>query len=248
MSKKVLTKKIIVTTNFSHLSEAALGTTFSKLQNGGATNSPAGLVLSPTPAAVLTQINARNGLFTTRSGLQAQLKQNTEDIGKADTALKTLFTDQWATQIQNFGGITVNQVKGLGFGSKGIDTGHAATSVADTARTASSAPVIIKIDTDVHGQHTLHIHNNITGKIGHPKDVLRIDLYAQNGGTAPANLAALIANGGGWLGTAKRGKYINPFIVTATNKNTVEYYIAVYIEKATKKPAAQSNVENAVIE
>ena len=246
MSKKVVNKKIIVVTNFKNQTEAELGKTFNKLQNGGATNAPAGLVLNPTPAAVETQITARNNLFITRSGLQAQLKQNTEDIHKADTALKNVFTDQWATQIQNFGGITVNQIKGMAFGIKGLDgTG---ITVADTQKTASSAPVIIKIDTDVHGQHTLHIHNNITGKIGHPKDVLRVDIYAQNGGTAPANLAALIANGGGWMGTAKRGKYINPFVVTAANKNTVEYYIAVYILKATKKPAAQSNVENAVIE
>ena len=62
------------------------------------------------------------------------------------------------------------------------------------------------------------MHNNITGKIGHPKDVLRVDIYAQTGGTAPANLAALVTNGGGWLGTTKRGKYINQFTVTAANQ------------------------------
>jgi succinyl-CoA synthetase beta subunit len=73
-------------------------------------------------------------------------------------------------------------------------------------------------------------------------------MFTGTGGTAPINLAALIANGGGWLGTASRGKYINPFVVTAANQGNPEYYIAVYIEKTTKKPAAQSNEDSATIE
>jgi len=52
MSKKVVNKKIIVVTNFNNQTEAALGNTFNKYQNGGATNAPPGLTLSPTPAAV----------------------------------------------------------------------------------------------------------------------------------------------------------------------------------------------------
>ena len=243
---KIVNKKIIVTTNFNNQTETELGTAFNKLQNGVATNAPTGLTVSPTAASVLTQITARAALFTVRSGLEAQLKQNTENIHTADKALKTIFTDQWATQIQNFAGITVNQVKGMGFGVKGIDS--PSTTVIDTAKNASSAPVIIKIDTDVKEQHSVHIHNNITGKIAFPKDVLRVDIYAQTGGAAPANLAALIANGGGWLGTAKRGKYINQFVVTPANRDKPEYYIAVYIDRATKKPAAQSVAESAIIE
>jgi hypothetical protein len=246
MSKKVIDKKIIVVPNLSHESEAELGKSYIKLQNGVATNAPVGLVVNPTAAAVLTKINARAGLFTVRSGLEAQLKQNTEDIHSADKALKLIFTDEWANQIQNFPGITVNQILGMGFGVKGYVT--PGPLVIDTAKTAESAPVIIRVDTDVKGQHTIHVHNNITGKIGHPKEVLRVDIYAQTAGTAPANLAALIANGGGWLGTAKRGKYVNQFTVSAANLGKTEFYIAVYIMKATKKPAAQSVAESATIE
>jgi hypothetical protein len=246
MSPKVTDKKTIVTTNFEGQTETELGKSFNKLQNGGATNAPTGLTLNPTPAQVLTKITARTGLITTRSGLEAQLKQNTKDIHTADSGLKAIFTDQWASEIQSFPGITVNQILGMGFGVKGLEP--QGLLVMDAAKTATSAPVIIRIETDIKGQHSLHIHNNITGKIGHPKDVLRIDIYGQTGGNAPANLAALIANGGGWMGTAKRGKYVNQFTVTAANQGKIEFYIAVYIMKATKKPAAQSVVESATIE
>ena len=246
MSTKVVNKKIIPAANLDHMTEADLGVAFNKLQNGVATNAPTGLTVSPTAANVLTQISNRTVLLTQRSSLEAQLKQNTTNIHVADTALKTVFTSQWATQIQNFAGITVAQIKGMGFGVKGIDS--QSTTVDEASKNASSAPVIIKIDTDVKGQHTIHVHNNITGKIGIPKDVLRIDIYGQTGGTAPTNLATLITNGGGWLGTAKRGKYINQFTVTPANIDKPEYYIAVYINKATKKPAAQSVEESANIE
>ena len=243
---KVVNKKIIPTTNFNNKTETELGIAYNKLQNGVATNAPTGLSVNPTPANVLTQIANRTTLLTQRSSLEAQLKQNTTNIQSADTALKTIFTDQWASQIQNFAGITVAQIKGMGFGVKGLDS--QSTTVDEASKNASSAPVIIKVDTDVKGQHTIHVHNNITGKIAFPKDVLRIDIYAQTGGVAPNNLATLITNGGGWLGTAKRGKYVNQFTVTPANLDKPEYYIAVYIDKSTKKPAAQSTVESASIE
>jgi len=246
MSPKVVNKKIIVTANCDGLTEAELGKLFNKLQNGGANNCPAGLVLNPTPAAVETKITARTALYTTRSGLEAQMKQNTKDIHTADSGLKTIFTDQWANEIQNFAGITVNQIEGMGFGIKGLEP--QGLLVMDAARTATSAPVIIRIEIDIKGQHTLHVHNNITGKIGHPSDVLRVDIYGQTGGTAPTSLATLIANGGGWLGSCKRGKYVNTFTVSAANQGKSEFYIAVYILKSTGKPAAQSVVESASIE
>ena len=246
MSRKVINKKIVVVTNFNNQTENELTTSYIKLQNGVATNAPTGLTVSPITTDVENKIIARNDLFTTRSNLHALLKQNTENIHEADSDLKTIFTSQWASQIQNFPGITVNQIIGMGFGIKGLGSGS--LTVADTAKTAASAPVIIRIDTEVKGQHILHIHNNISGKIGHPKDVERIDIYGQTGGAAPANLAALITNGGGWLGTARRGKYINEFVVTSENAGKPEYYIAVYIDKIKKKPAAQSVAESAVIE
>jgi hypothetical protein len=246
-SKKVVNKKIVVTSNLNNLSETELEKSFDKLQTAAA-NAPGGLVLNPTPAAVLTQINARKALITDRENHLALAKQDTENIGKADTTLKNIFTSQWANQIQNFAGITVAQIKAMAYGVKGISGGTAeTTSVMEMSKTVTSAPVIVKVDTDVIGEQIAHIHNNITGKRGHGKDILRVDVYAQYGGTLPANLAALQAAGGQLLGTAERGVYINPIVTTAANKNTNVYYIAVYVGKKTKKIVAQSVVFTAVI-
>jgi hypothetical protein len=247
MAKKVVNKKIIVTSNLDGKTEVELEKSFDKLQTAAA-NAPTGLVLNPTPAAVLTQINARKNLITDRANHLALAQQDTENIQKADTALKNIFTSQWANQIQNFTGITVAQIKAMAYGVKGIAGGSTATtSVEELSKTVTSAPVIVKVDTDVIGEQIAHIHNNITGKRGHGKDVLRVDVYAQYGGTLPANLAALQAAGGQLLGTAERGVYINPIITTATNKNTNVYYVAVYVGKKTKKIVAQSVVFTAVI-
>ena len=133
------------------------------------------------------------------------------------------------------------KAKTLGWGIKGIDNGQASKLSIDGP---GSTPVIVKIDLVLHGQHVLHIRNNISGKIGYPKNILRIDVYGQTGGTQPTDLASLIANGGGYLGTAQRGKYISSF---TGNANKEEYYVAVYVDKVTLKPVAQSPVVSALI-
>ncbi|MHB8259835.1 MAG: hypothetical protein ACYDCN_08240 [Bacteroidia bacterium] len=105
----------------------------------------------------------------------------------------------------------------------------------------------MKIDTDVVGEHILHIHNNLTGKRGKPHDISEIDVYAQNGGVKPDNLAQLQANGGQKLdGVGKDGIFINVIPTTVASK-TVISYIVVYILKKTKKIVAQSGVITAVV-
>jgi hypothetical protein len=254
-SKKVLNKKLILTADFTGLTLEEKLTKQTNMVKAQIANPTIVAGLTPTAAAVQADIVAitdpNTGLIHQRAVLEAQTQSLTLQINKGETAIKDIIVSQWMPQTQTALTGTTNAESNaalLLFGVKGSITGHATTTVASTARTAASAPVIVKIDTGVAGQHTLHIHNNITGKRSHPADVLRVDIYGQTGGTAPANLAALIANGGGWLGTAKGGKYVSPFIVTAANQGKVEYYIAVYIEKATKKPAAQSNEDSAIIE
>jgi hypothetical protein len=92
----------------------------------------------------------------------------------------------------------------------------------------------------------LHIHNNITGKRRVPKGMLRVDVYGYTGaaGLVIADLAALIALGGGYLGEASRGKFVNAF---TANAGKTEYYVAVYVDKKTKKPASQSPVASSII-
>jgi hypothetical protein len=254
-SKKKLTKKFILTADLHGKTQDDTLSKETDMVKAQIANPTLVSGLNPTATTVQGQITAitdpNTGLIHQRAVLEAQTQALTLQINKGETAIKDIIVSQWMPQTQTALTGTTNAESNaalLLFGVKGQATGHATTTVASTARTAASAPVIVKIDTGVAGQHTLHIHNNITGKRSHPADVLRVDIYGQTGGTAPTNLAALIANGGGWLGTAKGGKYVNPFVVTAANQGKVEYYIAVYIEKATKKPAAQSNEDSAIIE
>lgn len=267
MSKKVVNKKIIVASNLDGKTEGELTTSFGKLQNGVATNAPSGLVTNPTPLVVAGMITDRNNFLLKKESLIAETKQNTEDIHTSDTGLKNVFTSQWATQIQNFGGITVNQIKGMGYGVKGIAGGAAeTTSIDEMGRLGTtSAPVIVKIDTDVKNEHIIHTHNNLTGKRGHPKDVLEVDIYSKPGGAPPRNLADLLAKGGQLLGTSERGIYINLVVaipatpaipatgttpaIPATPGNIGEpiHYIAIYKGRKTKKTIAESNVMTAEI-
>ena len=246
MSKKVVNKKIIVTSNLDNQTEAELGKSFNKLETGAA-NAPGGLVLNPTQAQVLAKITARENLITDRANHLALAHQDTEDILKADTDLKNIFTSVWGNQIQNFTGITVGQIKAMAYGVKGIAGGAAQEiSVMEMGKTKASAPVITKIDIDIVGEHIIHTHNNITGKRGHPKDVSEVDMYAKTGGTPPADLADLLANGGQLVGESERGVYIYE-IPTTVAKNTLIHYIAVYKGRKTKKPVAQSNVMSAKV-
>ena len=259
MGKKVLNKKLILTADFKGLTLEERLSKEANMAKAQAAN--AGIVagLNPTATAVQTQIteltDPLTGLIHQRGVLKAQEEALTIQINKAEKAIRDIILDQWMPQTQT--ALTATPALALTsesyaalllFGIKGQTGGTAATGNSAMDKAEESAPVIVRIETNIKGQHTIHVHNNITGKIGHPKDVARVDIYGQTGGTAPANLAALIANGGGWLGTAKRGKYVNPLTVNATTQGKPEYYIAVYIDKETKKPAAQSNEESAAIE
>jgi len=255
MAKKVLTKKLILTADFKDLDlEGRLEkeTNMAKAQADYPSIVPG---LTPTTAVVQADIVAitdpHTGLLHQRAAAKALEESLTVQINNAEKAIRTIIVSEWMPETQSAitGNINAESYAAtLQFGIKGQTTGHTPVTVADLSKSVSSAPVIVRIDFSVHGQHIIHVHNNITGKIGHPTDVARVDIYGQTGGTAPTNLAALITNGGGWLGSCKRGKFINTFTVTAANQGKVEFYIAVYIEKATMKPGAQSVPESATIE
>ncbi len=250
MAKKVLSKKLILTADFTGLTleeKLSKQTDMVKAQIANPTLVPG---LNPTAANVQGQIVAvtdpNTGLIHQRSILLAQAHALTVQINKAEVTIKDIIVSQWMPQAQTALTGTPNAQSNaalLLFGIKG-QTGGSTTGTGVMEKTIASAPVIVKID-NLHNQQTLHIHNNITGKIGHPKNVLRIDVYGQTGGTLPADLAALIANGGGWLGTAKHGKFVSP--LTTANAGKTEFYIAVYIDKVTLKPIAYSTVASEAI-
>ena len=257
-SKKKLTKKFILTADLHGKTQEdtlAKETDMVKAQIANP-----GLVagLNPTALAVQAKIVAitdpNTGLIHQRAVAEALTKSLTLQINEGIADVKNIIVDDWMPQTQT--ALTATPALALTaasnaalllFGVKGIAGGAAqTTSIASMSKNATSAPVIVKIDTDVAGEHILHIHNNITGKRGHPTDVAEVDVYAQNGGTQPVNLAALQAAGGQILGEAERGVYIN-FIPTTVAKNTQIFYIAVYKGKKTKKTVAQSVVASAAV-
>jgi hypothetical protein len=245
MSKKVVNKKVILTAGFTGLTQDEIlkrETDMAKAQVLNPTLVPG---LTPTAASVQTQITAINdpntGLIHQLGVVRAQEKSLVGQIDAAINDIKDIITDDWMPQTQTAIAGDVTKAATLLFGVKGFSTGHASTTVASTAKTVASAPVVVKIDV-IAGEQVLHIHNNITGKRGRPKGVKQIDVYAQTGGTAPTNLASLIANGGGYIGQAKDGKFVNTIAVTAANVGKIEYYIVVYVDSKTLKPSAYSTV------
>jgi len=234
MSKKKLVKKMIIVLLLYGLAlEEKLQKMFN-IATAHAANAALVTGLTPTPATILTKIAATRTLISNRDALLVQAKSITQEILDNETDLENTFVSEWATQTQN-AGITEANALLLGYSIKGKKE--------VVPFPEGSAPLVSTIDINVHGQHTIHIKNNLSGKSGLPPGVLRMDVYGQTGGTAPADLAALIANGGGYLGTAGRGKYINKY--TVAKVGDVEYYIIVYVDKITKKPFAYSVVASA---
>jgi hypothetical protein len=187
-------------------------------------------------------ITTQNNYYTQRDTLMEQMKQVTENIHKNGSAINDIFIDQWRSQTQVAIGGDASKAKLLGYGIKGVDTGHITTTVAlEKGIAISSRPVIVDITVNTHLMHILHIHNNITGKRRLPKGILRIDIYGQTGGAAPTDYSLM----GRALGQASRGKFVHTFQLADVGK--IQYYIAVYIDKKTKQPVAQSLVVSGII-
>ncbi|MHB8260537.1 MAG: hypothetical protein ACYDCN_02030 [Bacteroidia bacterium] len=250
-SKKVIVKKVVLTADFQGLTKEeklSKETDMAKAQKDNPLLVPG---LNPTAVSVQNRIIAltdpNTGLIPELEAVRANEKTLVGQIDAEIKAIESIIVSEWMPQTQSAIGGDVNKAATLKFGVKGISGGKAQTiTVDEMGRTIGSAPVIIRIDV-IAGVQTLHVRNNITGKIGHGKNILRADVYGQTGGTMPTDLATLIANGGGWLGTVKRGKFINPIAVTTGNKGKEEYYIVTYIDKITLKPVAYSIVAHETI-
>jgi hypothetical protein len=242
-----LLKKLILALNFHGLGEAKTLKKQMDIATAHQNNPTLVPGLNPTPASVITMINTQTGYYATRDNLIEQMKQVTENIHNNGEALNNIFVDQWRPQTQAAIGTNTASARVLGYGIKGIDDGHTSTEAAlDKSIILSSHPVIVKIDVNTHDVHYVHIHNNLTGKRKLPAGMLRIDMYGYTGaaGLVITDLAALIALGGGYLGEASRGKFTNIF---TANTGKTEYYVAVYVDKKTKKPASQSPVASGII-
>jgi len=243
-----LIKKMILILSFHNLSETAKTKKQLDIANAHAANTTLVPNLTPTPASVITLINKQTGYYNQRDALMAQMKQVTENIHKNGAAINDIIVDQWRSQTQTALVSDTASAKLLGYGIKNVDSGHLTTDE-EAAKNIllSSHPVVVGINVNTHDEHILTIHNSITGKRGIPKGILRIDIYGYTGaaGVVIADLAALIALGGGYLGEATKGKFVNTFNGSTNGKT--EYYVAVYVDKKTKKPTTQSPVAYGII-
>ncbi len=193
--------------------------------------------LSPSAATVSGKIEDMETKISERDSLLLEAKTKTSEINAIRKEVTGYMTKKWAPQIQE-AVTSKSQVSLLGFYVKGDNPSDPPS--------PEVAPLVTKIETNVPGRHTLHFVDSVLLKKALPPSILRIDVYGQTGGTQPADLPQLIANGGGYLGEADKAKYVNTF-ANSTNKGKTEFYIAVYISKKTKKPFSYSIVYSAVI-
>ena len=238
-----LVKELILTANIHGLTEVEKINKETAIANAHQANPTVVPGLTPTPASVLSLISTLTGYYNLRESLREQLKQVTKEIHTSDENLNNIFVNQWRPQTQTAIGSDESKAKLLGWGIKAQDTGHTPVAAAtEKAIVLASLPVIVRIDLQTHLQHALHIHNNITGKRKLPAGILRIDIYGQTGGTMPIDYSLM----GRALGQASRGKFVTPLHPVA-DVGKIVYYIAVYIDKKTKQPIAQSLVVSAII-
>ena len=230
-------KKVVVVADMGSLSDTDFATE-SDLKSQAMNDNP-GIVptISPTAAVVQSKAADMKKEMKDRDLLVSEAQQKTSNIEAMRKDLTNIFTSQWAFQIQDAVAGDEGKVEVLRFKVKGKTPAPPPE--------PDSMPLVSKIDINVAGQHTLYLINSITHKKALPSGILRIDIYGQSGGTLPANLAELIANGGGYLGQAVGGKYVNVF--TDQKTGTVEYYIAVYVSSKTKNPFSYSKTARAVI-
>jgi hypothetical protein len=240
-----LEKKLVLTLNYYGLTVGEKIEKETDIANAHQSNPSEVPGLTPAPSAVLNLIDDLNQKITLRDTLKAQVKALTGEIRNDNEDILNILMDQWRPQTQTAIGNDMAKAKLLGWGIKGIDSGHTAIAV-QAAKAESSTPYISRIDINVREQHTVHIINNITGKRKIPAGVLCTDVYCYIGeaGLSFTDLSQMITAGGTYLGQARWGKFANTI---PGKKGKTAYYIAVYVNKKTKKPMTQSPVESAII-
>jgi hypothetical protein len=234
---KKLIKKLILVLRLGRMTQSTRIKKMTDVKNAHKGNPALVPNLDPAVDEVETKLGNLNLMIEQRSSLEEQLKSKTLEIAETETDLVNTFVSKWTNQTQNAPGMDADKAVLLGYSIKGQ------TPVEPPS--PESVPVIGKINLNVKGEHTLYCHNNETLKVALPAGILRIDIYGQTGGTQPANLTALMASGGGYLGQASRGKFVNKY--SNDKLGQTEYYIAVYVDKVSKKPFSQSNVASAML-
>jgi len=176
--------------------------------------------LDPTPADFKIEVDKLDDLETKEKNLIQNLKANTQAKLAQKKVVTDIATDRYANQIQNTANVTVENVKQVGFGIKGVDDLQSD----DIATVLNSIGEIDEIDTNNHLELTLHIRNNKTGLLALPDDAKRMDVYLSYGSDKPTDISKMQ-----YAGSAVRGKITVHFL--QENYKQDIWFIVLYVPK-----------------
>jgi hypothetical protein len=214
-------KKLILTTNFAGLTEDEFIEKVVNMIKAEIDNPALVPGLTPAPDDVQAKVDEIKTLKQENKQMKQKQKDNTGKIKDLKKDIKNDLTSKWANQAQNAPGMDKNKAALLGFGSKGLDDGHSEPSV----NINNSNPEIAIVDASRHLQLMLTIHNNVTGKIGLPKDAKGIDIYMFMGKDEPVDFR----KSGTYVGRAKRGKRTIKF--AEDQMGLIVWFYVIYVPR-----------------
>lgn len=220
MTKKKLVKKTQVTAKQEGLNRADLlldAKKKNKAQDDYPLISPG---LDPSLADTKTLVGVIETDILAQGSLQAQLLAKTEKINTGCDLLKDTYV-KWSHQIEKIPGITVENIKQLVFGVKGVYDGHAESPIT----VLNSHALIINAINAGSLTITLEVVNNVSLTSQLPVGALYVDLYqtfVEANCTDPKKMS--------YLGRVPNGKFTTHYSADDLNKKV--YFIAVYVIKS----------------
>jgi len=192
--------------------------------------------LDPTPPDFKIEVDKLDALQTKEENLIEELKSNTEAKLKQKKVVKNIATDKYANQIQNTPNVTVENIKLVGFGIKGVDDLQSD----DAATVLNSNGEIDEIDANNHLELTLHIRNSKTGLLAIPSDAKRMDVYISFGSDKPTDVKKMQ-----FAGSAVRGKFTYHFL--PDNYKQDVWFIVLYVPRKKGVQAKLSDAKMATV-
>ena len=233
-------KKLIITSNLSGKHGARFIEKADTMVKGVVDNSTIVPAIDPATTVVEAKLVAMGALIASRTTHENTAKEITVQILAMEADIDNDITSQWVGQVQKAVKGDLAKVKLLGFGAKGIYTGKTPAK-AIVGNAYDSFPAIIEIDFKVHLRHIVLTRNSANGKKATPKDARSLEIYMQIGGLTPPTETSKMSH----LGSATRGNIVHTFDEADLGK--IVYYIAVYIDRKTKKQLILSPVMSATI-
>ena len=212
--------KIIVTALFKGLTFARFLIKVNSMSKALINNSALYPSLDPPPADFATEVGKLDALEIKEKNILQQLKANTEAKLQQKKVVNDIVVDKYCNQIQNTPGVTVENIKKVGFGVKNYDDQQSEP----VASVTNSKPTIEEIDANHHLQQTLIIHNSVSGLIAIPHDAKRLDVYLSFGAEMPTDVKKMT-----YGGSATKGKFTYHFNPEDLGKDV--WYICVYVPR-----------------